>query len=62
MTGLASRIDFPIAWGGPTLEIAAVAIGWSLGGTIGLSVRLRYWSGCLFGTLRRGFKLVMDAD
>ena len=40
MTGLASRTDFPIAWVRTTLEIAAVAIGWSLGGTIGLGTLL----------------------
>ena len=40
MTGLASRADLPIAWVRTTLEIAAVAIGWSLGGTIGLGTVL----------------------
>jgi len=40
MTGLASRTDFPIAGVRTTLEIAAVAVGWSLGGTIGLGTVL----------------------
>ena len=40
MTGLASRTDFPIAWVRTTLEIAAVAVGWCLGGTIGLGTVL----------------------
>ena len=40
MTGLARRIDLPIAGVRTTLEIAAVAVGWSLGGTIGLGTVL----------------------
>ncbi len=40
MTGLARRTDFPIAWVRTTLEIAAVSVGWSLGGTIGLGTVL----------------------
>ena len=40
MTGLARRTDLPIAGVRTTLEIAAVAVGWSLGGTIGLGTVL----------------------
>mgnify|MGYP000523202690 FL=1 len=40
MTGLARRTDLPIARVRTTLEIAAVAVGWSLGGTIGLGTVL----------------------
>jgi len=40
MTGLARRTDLPIAGVRTTLEIAAVAVGWSLGGNIGLGTVL----------------------
>ncbi len=40
MTGLARRTDLPIAVVRTTLEIAAVAVGWSLGGNIGLGTVL----------------------
>lgn len=40
MTGLARRTDLPIAGVRTTLEFAAVAVGWSLGGTIGLGTVL----------------------
>ena len=40
MTGLARRTDLPIAGVRTTLEIAAVVVGWSLGGTIGLGTVL----------------------
>ncbi len=36
MTGLQRRTGYPIAWVRTSLEIAAVACGWLLGGTVGL--------------------------
>ncbi len=40
MTGLARRTDLPIAGVRTSLELAAVAVGWSLGGTFGLGTVL----------------------
>lgn len=40
MTGLARLTDYPIAWVRMTLEIAAVGVGWLLGGSVGLGTLL----------------------
>ena len=40
MTGLQAVTDMPIAWVRSALEISAVAIGWFLGGTVGVGTVL----------------------
>jgi uncharacterized membrane protein YczE len=40
MTGFQRVTGFPIAWVRATIEIVVVAIGWTLGGTIGLATIL----------------------
>jgi uncharacterized membrane protein YczE len=40
MTGFQRVTGFPIAWVRATIEIVVVAIGWALGGTIGLATIL----------------------
>ena len=40
MTGLQEITNFPIAWVRSGIEITAIAIGWSLGGTVGIGTVL----------------------
>ena len=40
MTGLQKLTNFPIAWVRSSIELSAVAIGWLLGGTVGIGTIL----------------------
>ena len=40
MTGLSRLTNFPIAWVRTTIEIAAVSVGWLLGGRVGIGTVL----------------------
>ena len=40
MTGLQRLTDFPIAWVRSAIEITAILIGWTLGGTVGIGTIL----------------------
>ena len=40
MTGLQRLTNLPIAWGRSAIELAAVALGWALGGVVGIGTLL----------------------
>ena len=40
MTGLQSKTNFPIAWVRSAIELTVVAVGWCLGGVVGVGTLL----------------------